>query len=83
MIAYKLKETQNQLEKGRLFFELDTQVVLIATCTEPQQFFFNYTFKRLKENGLLEEIDLLKETKIHPHLYKPIKELLNNNLKQL
>lgn len=82
MIAYKLKEASNGIEKDRMFYVLDTQVLLIATFTEPHRFTDTWSFNRLKEKGLLEEVDLLREVKIHPHLYKPIKELINNK-KQL
>ena len=78
MKAYKLKSTiNNLLEKGRLFFEMESgEMLLIATPTEPQSFYSKYTFENLKSKDLVYEVDLLDETRIHPHLYKPVKKLL-------
>lgn len=79
MKAYKIKTTINPLlEQGRLFFEVPNtgELLLIATPTEPQAFYSHYSFRNLQSQGMLDEVDLMNETKIHPHLYKPIKKLL-------
>jgi hypothetical protein len=81
MTAYKLKDKYNRLDAGRLFYRLGTEVLLIATPTLPQEFFYVYQFDTMKRDGLVEEVDLLKEKWIHPHLYKPIKEELLTHIK--
>lgn len=76
MIAYKLKENNSNLNAGRLFAQMNNYVILLATCTEGQSFYDSWTFNRLKNMGLLEEVCIEDEKWIHPHLYKPIKQLL-------
>lgn len=82
MKAFKIKEEGTSvLKKGRILYELESQeVLLVATPTLGQEFFSKDTFNRMKDKGLLYEVDLLDETTIHPHLYKPIKKLLKEQL---
>ena len=80
MQAYKLKDDLYQLKAGRIFYGLGTETLLVATPTLPQSFFSTWSFDQMKRKDLLQEIDLLTEYKIHPHLYKPVKELLNTQL---
>lgn len=80
MQAYKLKDDLYQLKAGRIFYELGTETLLVATPTISQSFFSTWSFNQMKHKNLVEEIDLLNEVKIHPHLYKPVKDLLNKQL---
>ena len=67
--------------KGRIFCEVDNQTVLLANYSSPQHFVYNSTLSGLQRMGAVEEIELEKETKIHPHLFKPIKEKIYEMLK--
>ena len=73
MTAYKLTESTPYYEAGRMFCNLDTHVVLLATPTKPQAFVDSYTIRTLQAKGIVAEVQLEDEKKIHPHLYKPIK----------
>jgi hypothetical protein len=84
MLAYRIKpdtEGSGVVQPGRIFIPFGTEVLLCATPTLPQHFYFKHTFNRMKEKGMLEEVDLLLERKIHHHLYKPIKQLVEESLK--
>lgn len=71
MKAYKLKSAfGGYIEKDRIIVELDREVLLVATPTLKQSFISRNI---LTYKNDLEEINLLDETKIHHHLYKPLK----------
>lgn len=74
MKAYKLKESVNHYEKGRVFCNFETQTLLVATPTKPQAFIYNSTLSSLISKGLTEEILLEDEKKLFPHFYKPLRE---------
>ncbi len=82
MIAYKLsesfKESFYNYEQGRLFVMHDGAAIMLATPTKPTVFCGNYIFSVLKSGNKFQEIELDKETWVHPHLYKPIKQLIEN-----
>lgn len=71
MKAYKIKEDINKLlTKDRLLMPWENQLLLLATPVEPQYFITN-DLKRFAEK--IEEVDLMQEKWVHPHLWKPIK----------
>jgi hypothetical protein len=70
------KDSYRSIEKGRLFITYNNEAILIASPTQPTVFIGNYFLNALQKNNSLEEVDLENEYMYHPHLYKPIKELL-------
>lgn len=77
MKAYKITENKNNVVKaGKIFVPVENQIVLLATPTEPQMFYDKWTFNKFKDSGSLLEVELEDERWIHPHLYKPIKDIL-------
>lgn len=73
MKAYKLTENTTYYKQGRILCQYENQVILLANCVEPQRFVDSYTLTTLKNKGIVEEVELENEKKMHPHLYKPIK----------
>ena len=73
MKAYKLTQDLpvygGKIDTGRILYSINNQLLVLATPTEPHTFISNYSFKQ----EFTEEIDLLEEKWIHPHLFKPIK----------
>lgn len=73
MKAYKLIQDLpvygGKIQVNRILYLINNQIVVIATPTEPQTFISNFAFSK----ALHIEIDLLQEKWIHPHLFKPIK----------
>lgn len=81
MLAYLILETQNDtLTKGRLFYKHNTQAMLLATPTQGQMFWLNSSFDKLLKEGKVQEVNLLDQRWIHPHLYAPIKKEVENLL---
>ena len=83
MKAYKLISKYEHLDAGRILYKIGTEVLLIATPTKKQEFIYSNIINSLNAQGLLQEVDLLQETKIHPHLYKPIKKEVETMLTKL
>lgn len=79
MKAYKLNTTVNTYEKGRILCEHGSQTILVATPSKPQSFAYNETLRHLQRSGQVDEIDLINEKWIHPHLFKPIKQIIYNS----
>lgn len=78
MKVFKLKDNVNSsttLEKGRLLVKHGNDYVLLATPTKGTLFIGHWTVSSVKNQGLLEEVELSEEKWVHPHLYKPIREL--------
>ncbi len=76
MKAYKIGENDLNITTGRLFYQLENSTILLATPKEPTQFFSNFTFERLREKKLVQEVSLLEERWVHPHLYKPVRAVM-------
>ncbi len=85
MKAFKIIEyigdnqyVKNIFTKGRLFVELDNGYYLLAaTPKEGQHRGYSHRTLQLVKT---EEVDLLKEIWVHPHLLKAIKEQVKINL---
>ena len=76
MKAYKLRVTTNGMEKGRIIYE----DLILATPTKPTRYNGGkYILSWNKEN--FEEVELENEKWIHPHLIKPLKNILFGRLK--
>lgn len=76
MNVYKLKESQSDsLAKGRLIVKHGNEYVLLATPTVGTLFIGSWTVDKLKNSGVLEEVVLDDEKWVHPHLYKPVREI--------
>lgn len=73
MTAYKIGQNDHQIEEGRLFVELGTLTILLATPVLPTRFFSGHTFSRLKEKGLLNPVDLKSEKWVQPHICKSVR----------
>jgi hypothetical protein len=80
MTAYKIISDKLPKLKGRYFYPIGNEVMLLANFTEGQLFYYAHVFHKLKEEGGLEEVELLEQTWLHPHLYKPIQDEVRKQL---
>lgn len=83
MTAYKLTEdvinrfnNKIQYEKNRLLVRYGTEVILLATPTLGTKHIDSFSINTLSNQGILEEVELRDEKWILPHLYKPVRLLL-------
>lgn len=76
MIAYKLNSDAAGCKAGRYVTETNcngqNQLVLLGTPNLPQQVISTHDLSFIKVAST--EVDLLEETWLHPHLYKPVKD---------
>lgn len=81
MKAYKVnkeyKDNYWSVEKDRLFVKLGYDTILLATQTLPTKLVYGNILNGLKEKGYINEVELADETWVHPHLYKPVREIFN------
>lgn len=79
MITYKILESKYSTQVvGRYVAKIDNQTIMLATPTKPQMFIDNYYL-----NSCVTEQCNLEDIKwIHPHLYKPIKKEIYENLEK-
>jgi hypothetical protein len=73
MKAIKITVPFYGINVGRIMYMVGNQTLVIATPTEPQMFILNIVYNNAIKEKKGEEIDLLEERWLHPHLYKPIK----------
>lgn len=82
MKVFKLKDNvSDSISAGRLIVKHGNEYVLLATPTKGTIFIGSWTVTSIKNKGLLEEVELADEKWVHPHLYKPVREIfLKENL---
>ena len=76
MKVFKLKENVSEsISVGRLIVKHGNEYVLLATPTKGTLFIGGWTVTSLQNKGVLEPVELSEEKWVHPHLYKPIREI--------
>jgi len=77
MKAYKIIEVEN-INFGRILVRAgDYKIVLCATPTKAQEFYYSDVIWKMLSTGKCVLVELSEETWVHPHLFKPIKDQLN------
>jgi hypothetical protein len=80
MKAYKIKENIKGIyTKGRIILTNISPFNCVTLATPTQRTVYGYGSNIIREfPDLVEEIDLKNEKWIHPHLYKTLKQDINN-----
>jgi hypothetical protein len=73
-----ISKSQTTYKKGTLFIKYGNEILISGTPSDFTRRGMNYTFDTLKEKGLqFEEVDIMNEKWVHPHLIIEIKNKLN------
>jgi hypothetical protein len=71
-------KSQTPYKKGTLFIKYGDEIIIPGTSNSFTRRGMNYTFSNLKSKGcLFEEVDIMDEKWVHPHLIIEIKNKLN------